>query len=481
MRIKRRKSMDIWATLLRLTPSGLNLAKLAASHEDATPHLLVLAGALAMHCHCGITFVCTKQANDSNSTAAILLLTDLVENGFDMRAQFHKASEKLSKSSAIVGFASVCGKEEIPEEDLTLGVPWFCGWTPKGAKLQVATSVRQLESFGLRHCTTTYEGNRVGEDRSDHWLDGPSAMYAIYDGHGGDIAVNFVNETLGRMIQKQLPAHGSGKRKLEPPNVQEILRQSFLDCDQMLKDKLTAYGPTVMASRGYCNTGSCAVVALFHGNRLYVANVGDCQAVLGHEIAKTPMHGLNYILEARVLTTLHDCKNPDEVKRVIERSNDRHAIRLSNDDQHNLSEFGAKRVAGSLMVTRAFGDWYLKAEEFSSMPYKSKVPYITAEPDVMVHELSQDDKFIILASDGLWEVISPDLAVQVVANYVSTAQHVSDHPIPSASAALVHMALEEAARREGMAMHELLALSKGPTRRSIHDDITCTVVFLEHP
>ncbi|KAF0705346.1 hypothetical protein AaE_014555 [Aphanomyces astaci] len=139
------------------------------------------------------------------------------------------------------------------------------------------------------------------------------------------------------------------------------------------------------------------------------------------------------------------------------------------------------------MVTRALGDWYLKADEFSSMPYKPKVPYITAvnrfgwvEPDVVVHTLTKQDKFVILASDGLWEVVPPLLAVQVVSNYVSTSQHVLDHPIPSASAALVHMALEEAARREGMAMHELLALVKGPARRSVHDDITCTVVFLEH-
>ncbi|RHY83837.1 hypothetical protein DYB37_012042 [Aphanomyces astaci] len=466
---KRAKDAANWAALLRLTPCGLNLTKLIASSDgvkafstqlqrhfdgtkfthvgvgwDTSPQLLALAGALAMHCDCGISLLRTEiQSRDAGDASAmsVLVLVDLVENGDDLLATLHRASQNVAAPSAVVGFAAVCAKEEIAFDDLN--VPWYCGWTPKGAKMEVATSVssiRQLEKYRLRHCTTSYEGNRLGEDRSEHWVDGDVAMYAVYDGHGGDIAVNFIHDTLGRLVQDalHLRQHDTStnehdfkdnavvvpsKRKATSScqsSTKELLRQSYLECDQLLKDKLTAYGPTVKASRGYCNTGSCAVTAVFDGDRLYIANVGDCQAVLGLERECTPLHGQNFEWDAKVLSTLHDCNNPDEVKLVIERSNDRNAIRLSHDDQlRHVAEYGGanKRVAGSLMVTRALGDWYLKADEFSSMPYKPKVPYITAEPDVVVHTLTKQDKFVILASDGLWEVVPPLLAVQVVSNY----------------------------------------------------------------
>lgn len=118
-------------------------------------------------------------------------------------------------------------------------------------------------------------------------------------------------------------------------------------------------------SKGYCNSGACAAVALFVNSVLYVANVGDCAVVIG----KTHRESGNCI--ATQLSVEHSCSNADEVRLVLERSRDRNPIRLSKDDQANgAGGFGIKRVAGSLAVTRAFGDFYLKCEELSSTPFK---------------------------------------------------------------------------------------------------------------
>ncbi|KDO27870.1 hypothetical protein SPRG_07142 [Saprolegnia parasitica CBS 223.65] len=504
---RRPASPSAWAPLLMLTTPGLNLSKLLASLDGTTafcahvceafdgvkfthvavdrhgsPALLLLAGALAMHAHCGVAFLQDAHTADRS----LLFLTDLVEHGDDFMRQADAALTKCN--GALVAVASVCGKEELPDE-LNISVPWFCGWTPKGAKMQVASTAPTKAAafprpFELRHCTTTYEGNIMSEDRSDCWTQSPdTALFAVYDGHGGEIAVNFIHKTLGPLILDTVQANGSPlKRKRDapaPPPLTAALKSAFLQCDDLLKEKLRSYGATIASSKGFCNTGSCAVTALFRGDTVFIANVGDCQAVLGYSTSVISTVDVAS-MAAKVLTTTHDCNNADEIKRVVERSNDRNAIRMSKDDRLSCSEYGIKRVAGSLSVTRALGDWYLKADEFSAPPYKAKVPYITAEPDVVVHHITKRDKFLILASDGLWEVVPPLLAVQIVTNYVTTAANAGEAPIPSASAALVHCALDRAASKEGLALHDLLAISKGPQRRTIHDDITCTVIFLEH-
>lgn len=143
------------------------------------------------------------------------------------------------------------------------------------------------------------------------------------------------------------------------------LKQSFASCDEELKQSLLALEPETQLSKGYCNAGSCAVVALFVNSILYVANVGDCVAVIG----KTHPESGSCI--ATQLSVDHNCSNSDELRLVLERSRDRNPIRLSKDDQASgAGGFGVKRVAGSLAVTRAFGDFYLKCEELSTPPFK---------------------------------------------------------------------------------------------------------------
>ena len=65
---------------------------------------------------------------------------------------------------------------------------------------------------------------------------------------------------------------------------------------------------------------------------------------------------------------------------------------------------GIKRVAGSLAVTRALGDAYLKTPRLSFFPYKTHTPYITARPEVNCRPIVKGgDKVLMLATDGVWE------------------------------------------------------------------------------
>ena len=71
-------------------------------------------------------------------------------------------------------------------------------------------------------------------------------------------------------------------------------------------------------------------------------------------------------------------------------------------------------VKGGLQPTRSFGDFRLKHQEFNFHNFSEELgfrrpipifsgPYVTHTPDIQVHELSPDDKWVILATDGLWK------------------------------------------------------------------------------
>ncbi|THG02170.1 hypothetical protein TEA_004794 [Camellia sinensis var. sinensis] len=81
--------------------------------------------------------------------------------------------------------------------------------------------------------------------------------------------------------------------------------------------------------------------------------------------------------------------------------------------------------AKALAISRSIGDVYLKKAEFNREPLYAKFrlrepfrrPILSAEPSICVHELQPDDRFLIFASDGLWEHLSNQEAVDIVQNH----------------------------------------------------------------
>ena len=112
------------------------------------------------------------------------------------------------------------------------------------------------------------------------------------------------------------------------------------------------------------------------------------------------------------LTTDHSAYNPAEVTAVLRRCNN--APRAISAGVGG----GIKRVAGSLAVTRALGDAYLKTPLLSFLPYKRHAPYITARPEVNCRPLVKGgDKVLVLATDGVWERASGEDVLRWVRNF----------------------------------------------------------------
>jgi len=129
-----------------------------------------------------------------------------------------------------------------------------------------------------------------------------------------------------------------------------------------------------------------------------------------------------------------------------------------------------------LQVSRSIGDVYLKKSEFNKEPLYTKYrlrepmkrPILSWEPSITVHDLQPDDQFLIFASDGLWEQLSNQEAVEIVQN----------HPRNGIARRLVKAALQEAAKKREMRYSDLNKIERG-VRRHFHDDITVVVLFLD--
>lgn len=182
------------------------------------------------------------------------------------------------------------------------------------------------------------------------------SFYGLFDGHGGSKVSNFLADNLGKNI---------------------------------LNDQAITDNPVNALIKGYEKThndlienwaysqGSTAVSALIYNNTIYVANVGDSRAVLCSDG------------KAVELSFDHKPDREDECKRIINLGG-------------KVLWYGCWRVQGTLALSRAMGD-------------KKLAPYVIAEPEVVTHAImNKDDEFLILACDGVWDVLTNQEAVEIV-------------------------------------------------------------------
>ncbi|MBA0814708.1 hypothetical protein Gohar_020518, partial [Gossypium harknessii] len=239
--------------------------------------------------------------------------------------------------------------------------------------------------------------------------------------------------------------------------------------------------------------GSCCLVGVIWRGTLYVANLGDSRAVIGYL-------GRSNKIVAEQLTRDHNA-SIEEVRQEL-RS-------LHPDDSHIVvMKHGVWRIKGIIQfdvglhatvtavficvltvvcslvfayelvhqVSRSIGDAYLKKPEFSLDPSFPRFhlsepirrPVLTAEPSLCTRVLQPSDKFLIFASDGLWEHLTNQQAVEIVSN----------SPRAGIARRLIKTALNEAARKREMRYDDLKKVDKG-IRRFFHDDITVVVIFID--
>lgn len=208
--------------------------------------------------------------------------------------------------------------------------------------------------------------------------------------------------------------------------------------------------------------GSCCLVGVIWKGTLHIANLGDSRAVIGST-------GRSNKIVAEQLTKEHNaCK--EEIRRELKSLH-------PEDSQIVVMKHGTWRIKGIIQVSKSIGDAYLKRPEFSfdpsfprfHLPDPISRPVLSAEPSMCSRVLQPNDKFVIFASDGLWEHMTNQEAAEIVHN----------NPRTGSARRLLQAALTEAARKREMRYKDLQKVEKG-IRRFFHDDITVVVIFIDH-
>ncbi|XP_010526549.1 PREDICTED: probable protein phosphatase 2C 64 [Tarenaya hassleriana] len=282
---------------------------------------------------------------------------------------------------------------------------------------------------------------------------GPYGTFVgVYDGHGGPETAHFINNNLFQHLKRFATENQSMSV--------DVIKKAF----QATEDGFLSVVPRQWPMKPQiAAVGSCCLVSIVCNGTLYVANLGDSRAVLGrvmkatgevHAIQLSAEHNASIESVRRELQALH----PGDSGIVVLK--------------HNVW-----RVKGIIQISRSIGDVYLKRSEFNREPLLPKFrlrerfskPILSAEPAITVHQLQPHDQFIICASDGLWEHLSNQEAVDIVQN----------HPRSGIAKRLVKAALQEAAKKREMRYSDLKKIDRG-VRRHFHDDITVVVVFLDY-
>mmetsp|Transcript_5422 Transcript_5422/g.20433 ORF Transcript_5422/g.20433 Transcript_5422/m.20433 type:complete len:356 (+) Transcript_5422:207-1274(+) len=286
------------------------------------------------------------------------------------------------------------------------------------------------EDGRFKYGTTAMQGWRTNMEDAHATvlgLDEDTSFFGVYDGHGGKEVAIYVSRYLHHVF-KESEAYKSG-------DVGQGLIDSFLAMDTNMihvsaKDELTQLAGKgdenrdvaskmrqAIVARARANgedidlacddgglngcapwqgpqAGSTCVVAVVKGDVLTVANAGDSRAVLCRKGKAVP------------LSRDHKPMDSDERARI-----------------QNAGGFVQEgRVNGSLALSRAIGD--LEYKQSRQLPADKQI--VTAYPEVTTNTLTDGDEFLIIACDGIWDVLTNQQTVDFVRRRLAADTQLSE-------------------------------------------------------
>ncbi|KNA22675.1 hypothetical protein SOVF_032330 [Spinacia oleracea] len=284
---------------------------------------------------------------------------------------------------------STMGLLEPSHEKIVRAMSSHCGFETGSVPLWGFTSIcgrrpEMEDALAVIPCFQKLPMKIMGEDQilngMSQSLSQTAHFYAVYDGHGGSQVANYCRDRLHVELAEEIEIMKRGTQNgsfLDNSGVQweKAFSRTFHKIDAEVGGVRQAHAggnddvsETSLEPIAPETVGSTAIVAVVCSTHILVANCGDSRAVLCR--AKAPMP----------LSVDHKPDRKDELDRI-------------EAADGKVIQWNGYRVFGVLAMSRSIGDRYLK-------------PWIIPDPEVMVIPRSKDDDCLILASDGLWDVLT---------------------------------------------------------------------------
>jgi len=312
-----------------------------------------------------------------------------------------KKSNQRSQSTGIVNpLQKASDKEEIKEKEPKLKSKKEKEKekeTPKNIKKKVRKLIKDI----LPYTHVGFDGEEPKENNQDNYfiyknfMNNKDYIYmSVCDGHGveGHFVSDFIKETLPYDMSENLKNLDIlTENETEKNKLYQIIKETFIIANEKLVDN---------EEINSLFSGSTCVSVIYTPEKLIVPNIGDSRAVLGRLINKE-----NNEYKAINLSRDHKPTEKDEAQRIIENEG---RIKPFTED----GEFvGPERVwimeeeVPGLAMTRSFGDRV------------AATVGVMSEPEIKEFDFDENDKFMIIASDGIWEFISSQECVNIIKDF----------------------------------------------------------------
>lgn len=199
-------------------------------------------------------------------------------------------------------------------------------------------------------------------------------LISVFDGHGvhGNEISNYLHIVLPNLILN----HPSF-----PSEIDSVLRESFFKCNTYLHQ----YCESIQINTEL--SGSTCTIIIIHNSILYICNIGDSKAIISDNKG-----------QAYKLTVDHKPSNPIEMERITKSGGE--VKKLENESAYRI--FIKNMRMPGISVSRAFGDSI------------AQTIGVTVDPDISKRNISEDDLFLIVCSDGVWEFLTELNALDIV-------------------------------------------------------------------
>ena len=261
--------------------------------------------------------------------------------------------------------------------------------------------IRKIIKDILPYTHVGFDGEEPKENNQDNYFIYKNFMnkkdyiyMSVCDGHGveGHFVSDFIKETLPYDMSENLKNRNIlTENEKEKAEIYQIIKETFIMANEKLVDN---------EEINSLFSGSTCVSLIYTPEKLIVPNIGDSRAVLGRLINKETNE-----YKAIDLSRDHKPTEKDEAQRIIE--NDGRIQPFTEDGEF----VGPERVwikeeeVPGLAMTRSFGDRV------------AATVGVMSEPEIKEFKFEEEDKFMIIASDGIWEFISSQECINIIKDF----------------------------------------------------------------